>query len=97
MLKRPRNTTENNADSSDSNETGLSLPLQLGGEQTDPSAAEYVGQDDEAGIRNEQDNNCDNARMMKEHMDEMTLNMQKRMDDMNIMMKFSFDVIHSCQ
>ncbi len=60
MLKRPRNTTENNADSSDSTETGLSLPLQLGSEQTDPSPAEYVGQDDEAGIRNEQGNNCDN-------------------------------------
>ncbi len=60
MLKRPRNTTENNADSSDSNKTGLSLPLQLGGEPTDPSADEYVGQVNAAGIRDEQDNNRDN-------------------------------------
>ena len=60
MLKRPRNTTENNSDSSDSTETGLSLPLQLGSEQTDPSADEYVGLDGAAGISDEQDNNRDN-------------------------------------
>ena len=60
MLKRPRNTTENNVDSSDATEMDLSLPLQLGGEQTGPFDYEYVGPVDEDGNRDEQDNSFDN-------------------------------------
>lgn len=45
MLKRPRNTTENDAGSSDAPEIGLNMPLQIGSEPSGSSEESTIAQD----------------------------------------------------
>lgn len=59
MLKRPRDTTENDAGSLDESEIGLNMPLQIGSEPSGSSEEATVAQDDNSNNDEEEEDEED--------------------------------------